>query len=212
MHTLFSDTNKTVQTLVTRLINNDPTLEEINCTQLNLDCVSSEKIFNALKHNIHIKKLKFLGNNSKGAIKSLAESIRTHQSLEEIYLGTNGLNDEEFFYLAHALKDNLSSVQLLDINSNEEISDISASHIAELIEQSTHIKKMDISFTNITDQGLQEILNTLEKNPQSSLYELCEPELLYRGYLTNNEVLTQKLSDLFNQKKNHADMNTFQLF
>ncbi|CAM4508665.1 MAG: hypothetical protein LEGION0403_FIIPPAGN_00618 [Legionella sp.] len=202
MHTLFSVKNDTVQTIVTRLTANDPTLEVVKCGQLSLDSALSKEIFNALKYSTHVKKLEFLGNNSKGAIKFLAESIKTHQSLEEIYLGTNGLDDEEFFYLFDSLKENLSSVQLLDINCNEGITDVSAHHIAELITKYTPIKKMDISSTSITDEGLQEILNTLEQNPESSLLELCEPDILNLGYLAQNEELTQKLSAYFSTKQN----------
>lgn len=97
MFTLFSVKNDTVQTIVTRLTANDPSLEVVKCGQLRLDSESSREIFSALKYSTHVKKLEFLGNNSKGAIKFLGESIRRHQSLEEIYLGTNGLDDEDFF-------------------------------------------------------------------------------------------------------------------
>lgn len=206
MHTLFSVKNDPVQTIINRLTANDPTLKEVKCGQLSLDSASSREIFSALKYSTHVKTLEFLGNNSKGAIKFLAESIRAHQSLEEIYLGTNGLDDEEFFYLYDSLKENLSSVQLLDVNTNEGITDVSAHHIAELIEKSTHIKKMEISFTSITDMGLQEILNTLEKNPASPLLELCEPDILNFGLLTQNEELAQKLSDFFSKKQNSISM------
>ncbi|MGC1182613.1 hypothetical protein [Legionella sp.] len=207
MHTLFSVKNDPKQTIVNRLTVNDPTLQVVKCGQLSLDSASSGEIFSALKYSNHVKKLEFLGNNSKGAIKFLAESVRAHRSLEEIYLGTNGLDDEEFCYLLDSLKDNLSSVQLLDINSNEGITDVSAHHIAELIEKSTHIKKIDISYTSITDEGLQKILNTLEKNPGSSLLELCEPDILNLGFLTQNRELIQKLSDFFSTKHNSPSMN-----
>jgi Ran GTPase-activating protein (RanGAP) involved in mRNA processing and transport len=206
MHTLFSIKNDPVQSIIIRLTANDPTLQVVKCGQLSLDSASSREIFSALKYSTHVKKLEFLGNNSKGAIKFLAESIRAHQSLEEIYLGTNGLDDEEFFYLYDSLKANLSSVQLLDVNTNEGITDVSAHHIAELIEKSTHIKKMEISFTCITDKGLHEILNTLERNPASPLLELCEPDILNFGLLTQNEELAQKLSDLFSTKQNSISM------
>ncbi|MFA5960013.1 MAG: hypothetical protein WC785_05805 [Tatlockia sp.] len=207
MHTLFSVKNNPVQAIITRLTANDPTLQVVKCGQLSLDFASSREIFSALQYSTHVKKLEFLGNNSKGAIKFLAESIRTHQSLEEIYLGTNGLDDDDFFYLCDSLKENLSSVQLLDVNSNEGITDVSAHYISELIEKSTHIKKMDISFTSITDEGIQEILTTLENNSESSLLELCEPDILSNGFLTQNEELTQKLSDFFSTKQNSASRN-----
>ena len=206
MDNLFSVKNDSVSTIVTKLTKNDPSLTVVQCGQRGLDCASSQRIFSALKHSTHVKKLEFLGNHSKGAIKFLAESIKTHQSLEEIYLGTNGLDNAEFSHLVNVLKENQSSVQLLDVNSNKKITDLSAPHIAELIEKSTCIKKLDISYTGITDEGLQEILNTLEKNPESSLLELCEPDILNHGYLTQNEEFTQRLSHCFSTKKNSASM------
>ncbi|MGC1182036.1 hypothetical protein [Legionella sp.] len=207
MHTLFSIKNDTVQTIVNRLTANDPTLDVVKCSQLGLDFASSREIFSALKHSTHVKKLEFLGNNSKGAIKFLAESIKNHQSLEEIYLGANDLDDEEFRHLFNSLKENSSSVRLLDVNSNDGITNVSAAYIAELIEKSIPIKRIDLTLTNITDEGFEKILNALEKNPESSLLELCEPFILNLGFLTPNEELIQKLNDFFSAKQNSMTMN-----
>ena len=200
MHNFFSSQNDDVHSIISRLNSNDPTFHKVECGQLGLDPETSRTIFAALKYNTHVKTIEFLGNNSKGAIKILADSIRCHQSLEEIYLGTNGLDDEEFYYLSESLKENWSSVQLLDINSNIGITDISASYIAELLEQSTHIQKIDLSFTNITDVGLQQIINALEKNHQSPLLELCDQDVFNHGYLTKNEDLIQKFNNFINAK------------
>lgn len=49
MHQFFRDTENTVQTIVSRLAANDPTLEEVDCSQLNLNPLLSKSIFIALR-------------------------------------------------------------------------------------------------------------------------------------------------------------------
>lgn len=201
MHQFFSPTELAVQTIVTRLFANDPTLKTVECAQLHLDSIQSKAIFTALKHSTHVKRLEFLDNRPGEAIKDLAEVIKEHKSLEEVYLGANGLGDHELFYLTASLQENLSSVQLLDVNSNQGITDKGASYIAELLKNATHIIKMEISFTSITDVGLKDIVQALENNPESSLLELCEPDLLSHGFLTRDGELIQQFTELFDMKR-----------
>ncbi len=52
---------------------------------------------------------------------------------------------------------------------------------------------------------LSDILKALENNPKSSLSELREPELLSHGFLTQDEELTKKFSDLFNAKQSNTN-------
>ncbi|MBA2652254.1 MAG: hypothetical protein H0U73_08310 [Tatlockia sp.] len=206
MYSFFNTTEGIVEGYVNRLVENDKTLETVDCSQLNLDSLFSKAIFTAIKQSNHLKILKFLGNKPGEAIRDLAESIKKHQSLQEIYLGTNGLNDQEFSYLTDVLIENQSTVQLLDINYNEGITDESVPNIVALIEKCTHLKKLEISSTKITDDGLKMILQALENNPQSPLLELCEPDILNFGFLTQDKELIKKFNDIFNSKQNNNEL------
>lgn len=205
MHTLFCIKNDPVETVISGLANN--TLKTVKCGQLKLDSESSKKIFSALKDCTSVQKLEFVGNYSHEAIDILANSIKVHRSLAEIYLGDNGLDDNDLIYLCNSLKENQSAVELLDINYNQKITDVGAHAIAELIKNSTRIKKIEIYYTNITDTGLRIILSALKENPKSPLLEICDPYVLQAGHLTQNKELTQEFIDVFSAKENHIFVN-----
>lgn len=201
MPQLFSHHNQlNAEVLVNRLLANDPGLYDVNCHQWSLDALSSKAIFKALENNTHVEILRFFGNQSSGAIQQLAASIETHPSLRQIYLDNNGLTDNDFLHLADALRKNRSSVELLDISSNN-ITSLSASYIIELIEK-TRIEKLDISFNRINDDGLKYILDALEDNPETSLQELCDPDALNEGFLTQNRELIQGFQRFFSGRQN----------
>lgn len=193
-----------LDTMLNQLQTNNPSLYDVNCSQWSLNAASSEAIFKALKNNTHVISLKFLGNQSSGLIQKLAESIEMHPSLRHIYLGTNGLTDEDFSHLKDSLRKNRSVVETLDISFNR-ITDKSVKGIIDLIHCNTHIEKMDISFNSISNEGLKTILAALEEHPETPLVELCEADILNQGYLTQDSELIDNFNDFFSRQLNRIN-------
>ncbi len=152
--------------LIERLKQNDATLTSLNLRQKNLTSEESEEFFKALEVNKTVTKLQYLGNNSSGkAAIALCTMLMNNQTIEELELGTNELNNEDIVYIVKGLKQN-SSVVILDLNSN--LFD-SSEPIAELLECNNYIKEIELTNSNISDEGFSEIYKALQRNEHSSL-------------------------------------------
>lgn len=152
--------------IIRRLKQNDASLTILELRQKNLTSEESQEIFKALEDNITVTKLQFLGNNSSGvAALALSTMLRKNHTIEELELGTNEINNEDVKHIVCGLKDN-ASVVILDLNSN--LFD-AARPIADLLEHNNYIKEIDLTNSNINNDGFLKIYEALQRNEDSSL-------------------------------------------
>ncbi|WP_298628092.1 hypothetical protein [uncultured Legionella sp.] len=91
--------------------------------------------------------------------------LQKNQTIEELELGINELNNEDILHIVNGLKQN-TSVIILDLNSN--LFD-SAGPIADLLEHNNYIQEIDLTNSNINNAGFTEIYEALQRNKNSSL-------------------------------------------
>ncbi|KTC83139.1 hypothetical protein [Legionella cincinnatiensis] len=152
--------------IIRRLKQNDANLTALNLRQKDLTPEESQEFFKALEENTFVTKVQYLGNNSSGnAAIALSVMLEKNQTIEELELGTNELNNEDIIHIVRGLKQN-SSVVIIDLNSN--LFD-TAEPIADLLEHNNHIKEIDLTNSNINNAGFSEIYEALQRNENSSL-------------------------------------------
>ena len=152
--------------IIRRLKQNDASLTILNLRQKSLTSEESQAIFKALEENTTVTDLQYLGNNSSGeAAIALSTMLRRNNTIEQLELGTNELNNEDIIHVVSGLKEN-TTVAIVDFNSN--LFD-TAGPIADLLEHHRYIKEIDLTNSNISDDGFSEIYGALQRNENSSL-------------------------------------------
>jgi Ran GTPase-activating protein (RanGAP) involved in mRNA processing and transport len=91
--------------------------------------------------------------------------LKKNHTLEVLELGTNQLTNEDMIHIVEGLLEN-NSVTKIDLNSN--LFDKPKS-IAKLLEHSTLLKEIDLTFSNISEKGFKDILEAFQRNQHSSL-------------------------------------------
>ncbi len=102
------------------------------------------------------------------SIKSLGEFIKQSKSIEQILLSDTLVSDSHIEILTPYLNEN-TTFKCLDISSNKDITDKSIPLMMKMIETS-HIEKIRIYHTSITNQAMLEIplaLNALKHGANS---------------------------------------------
>ncbi|WP_419420444.1 hypothetical protein ACNVED_03850 [Legionella sp. D16C41] len=152
--------------ILTKLIQNDSSLTVVDFRQANLSSIQSREIFKALESNNKVITLKFLGNNSSDeAAIALGSMLEKNHTIEDLQLGSNEINNKDIVHIINGLKNN-DTVTSLDLNSN--LFDI-ADPIADLLEHNNWIREIDLTNSNINNDGFLEIKAALERNENSSL-------------------------------------------
>ena len=157
---------KRLADLILGLRENNASITVLNLRQKKFTAEESRELFNALEDNTTVTQLQFLGNNSSGeAAIALGVMLRKNHTIEVLELGTNEINNADLAAIVSGLKDNKTVVSL-DLNSN--LFD-AASPIADLLEHNNCIKEIDLTNSEIHDDGFLEIRDALQRNEESSL-------------------------------------------
>lgn len=155
-----------IDEIIQKLVQNDASLAVLDCRQMGLSGEKSAEIFKALENNTVVTELKYLGNHCSGdAAKALSSLLKQNHTLEVLELGTNQLTNEDMIHIVEGLLEN-NSVTKIDLNSN--LFDKPDS-IAKLLEHSTLLKEIDLTFSNISEEGFIDILVAFQRNQHSSL-------------------------------------------
>ncbi len=109
--------------------------------------------------NLKLEKLNIsgLGFGLEGA-KAFAKILPYFPCLKNIDLSGNGLNDEGITILVDALK--LSNVQKLHLDHNQ-LGLEGAEALAKILPHLSKLRKLDLSFTDLTEEAVSKILNSL---------------------------------------------------
>ena len=170
---------------------------DINNTSLDSKCVSI--LSEILKTNKTIKRLRLLFSSLTGGIKQVSDSLFNNKTLEQLWLWhVTGITDEDITHLSTMLSSNttLKELQLsncnitdngvryicegltknqtltkLHIGGNPQITSVSTSTIADLIQTTTSLTTLRLHNTSLNNDDIKTICTSLNKN--TTIRKLC---------------------------------------
>ena len=162
---------------------------DIEGTSLDSRCVSI--LSEILKTNKTIKRLELRFSSLTGGIKRVSDSLFENKTLKKLVLSNvTGITDEDMSHLSNMLENNtnLKEFQLrhcnitdkgvqyiykgliknktlteFDIRGNSEITSVSTSTIADLIQTTTSLKELRLHNTSLKDDDIETICTSLNK-------------------------------------------------
>ena len=178
---------------------------------LNSKCVSI--LSEILKTNKTIKRLE-LHSSLTGGIKQVSDSLFNNETLEQLVLyDVTGITDEDMTHLSTILATNTTlkvlylsncnitdngvryicegltknqTLTTLNIGGNHQITSVSTSTIADLIQTTTSLTRLDLDYTSLNNDDIKTICTSLTKNTtirelllSREHYEYCKKLVCY---------------------------------
>ena len=213
--------------LISKCLQNNPQLEQIDLYKSNLDskgmksiseslqnCTNLKKIdfynnqiadkgtkllFGSVKQNSSLKELNLASNKiGKGAIKYISEYLKQNPSLEILILSRNDIGDEGIKYLCESLIEN-KNLKVLDVNKNE-IGDEGIKYLSEFLKKNPSLEKIILSDNLFGDGGIKHLSEALKENT-----------LLHKIDLSYNQVRDQGMKHLSGSLKQNSSLKKLKL-
>ena len=162
----------------------------INNSSLSKKCLSI--LSEILKTNKTIKTLELVSSSLTGGMKQVSDSLFNNKTLEKFVLyNIIGITDEDMYYLSNMLLSNTTLKELwfsncsitdngvryickaltknetlttLNIGHNRQITSFSTSTIADLIQTTTSLTRLDLDNTSLNNDDVRTICKLLIKN------------------------------------------------
>ena len=188
-------------------------------TSLDSKCVSI--LSETLKTNKTIKTLVLQSSSLTGGIKQVSDSLCNNETLEELWLwNVTGITDEDMTHLSTMLATNTTlkvldlsncnitdngvryicegltknqTLTTLDIGRNHQITSVSTSTIADLIQTTTSLTKLYLYNTSLNDDDIKTICTSLNKNTTITKLYLPREHYEYCKKLDSYQVIKDRV-------------------
>ena len=184
-----------------------------------LDCKCVSILSEILKTNKTIKRLELYSSSLTGGIKQVSDSLFSNKTLEQLMLSSvTGITDEDMPHLSNMLVNNLKVLQLyncniddngvryicegltknpilttLDIGSNRQITSVSTSTIADLIQTTTSLIRLYLYNISLNNDDIKTICTSLAKNTTIRKLHLSQQHKKYCMKLENYDIINDRL-------------------
>ena len=192
---------------------------DIENTSLDSKCVSI--LSEILKTNKTIKRLELYSSSLTGGIKQVSDSLCNNETLEQLWLfKVTGITDEDMTHLSTILATNTTLKELylsncnitdngvryisegltknqtlttLNIGRNHQITSVSTSTIADLIQTTTSLTKLYLNNTSLNNDDIKTICTSLTKNTTIRKLYLSREHEEYCMKLDSYQVIKNRL-------------------
>ena len=190
----------------------------IEYTSLDSKCVSI--LSEILKTNKTIKRLRLYSSSLTGGIKQVSDSLFNNKTLEQLWLyNVTDITDEDITHLSTMLSSNTTlkvlylyncnitdngvryicegltknqTLTTLNIGGNHQITSVSTSTIADLIQTTTSLTTLRLNNTSLNNDDIKTICTSLNKNTIRKLY-LSRQHEEYCKMLDSYQVIKDRL-------------------
>ena len=194
----------------------------IKNTSLDSKCVST--LSEILKTNKTIKKLMLYSSSLTGGIKQVSDCLCNNKILEELMLSNvTNITDEDMTHLSTLLATNTTlkvlylsdcnitdngvryicegltknqTLTMLDIGRNHQITSVSTSTIADLIQSTTSLTRLDLDYISLNNDDIKTICTSLTKNTTIQALWLSSQHYEYYKKLNSYQVIKDRLKFL----------------
>ena len=188
-------------------------------TSLDSKCVSI--LSEILKTNKTIKRLWLFSSSLTGGIKQLSDSLCNNETLEQLVLSiVTGITDEDMTHLSTILATNTTlkvlwlsncnitdngvryicegltknqTLTTLNIGDNRQITSVSTSTIADLIQTTTSLTELRLYYTSLNNDDIKTICTSLTKNTTIRQLYLSREHYEYCKKLDSYQVIKDRL-------------------
>ena len=188
-------------------------------TSLDSKCVSI--LSEILKTNKTIKRLVLDSSSLTGGIKQVSDSLCNNETLEQLWLSNvTGITDEDMTHLYTMLATNTTLKELelsncnitgnvvryicegltknqtlttLNIGYNRQITSVSTRTIADLIQRTTSLIRLDLHYTSLNNDDIKTICTSLTKNTTIRTLYLSREHYKYCMKLDSYQVIKDRL-------------------
>ena len=192
---------------------------DIYYTSLDSKCVLI--LSEILKTNKTIKKLRLYSSSLAGGIKQVSDSLFNNKTLEQLWLSdVTSITDEDITHLSIMLSSNTTlkelyltycnitdngvqyicegltknqTMTILNINNNPQITSVSTSTIADLIQTSTSLISLYLYNTSLNNDDIKTICTSLNKNTTIRELHLSKQHEEYCKKLDSYQVIKDRL-------------------
>ena len=191
-------------------------------TSLDSKCVSI--LSEILKTNKTIKRILLQSSSLTGGIKQVSDSLFNNKTLEELELSNvTGITDEDMIHLSTMLATNTTLKELylsycnitdngvryiceglsknqtlttLSIGRNHQITSVSTSTIADLIQTTTSLTELRLYYTSLNNDDIKTICTSLNKSTTIRTLYLSREHYEYCKTLDSYQVIEDRLKFL----------------
>ena len=191
----------------------------ISDTSLDSKCVSI--LSEILKTNKTIKTLRLSFSSLTGGIKQVSDSLFNNKTLEQLWLlDVTDITDEDITHLSTMLSSNTTlkvlylnncnitdngvryicegltknqTLTTLNISHNPQITSVSTSTIADLIQTTTSLTELYLDYTSLNNDDIKTICTSLNKNTTIRKLHLSRQDEEYCKKLDNYQVIKDRL-------------------
>ena len=188
-------------------------------TSLDSKCVSI--LSEILKTNKTIKILVLYSSSLTGGIKQVSDSLCNNETLEQLLLyNVTRITDEDMTHLSTMLATNTTlkelrlincnitdngvryicegltknqTLTMLDIGHNRQITSVSTSTIADLIQTTTSLTRLYLNYTSLNNDDIKTICTSLTKNTTIRKLDLSSQHNEYCKQLDSYQVIKDRL-------------------
>ncbi|KAI3742742.1 hypothetical protein L1987_60436 [Smallanthus sonchifolius] len=163
---------------ISQLVKGSPNLEDFRCSSSRIGSAGGIALAEALKTSTLLKKLDLRDNmfGPKPGV-ALNHTLSTHLNLTEIYLSYLNLENEGTIAIADALKESISTLEIIEMAGNN-ITSEAANALAKCIISKKHsLTRINLSENEIKDAGAIVIGKALE----DAFERLCVVDLSSNG-------------------------------
>ena len=174
-----------------------------------------------IKSNKTIKRLELFSSSLNGGIKQLSDSLFNNKTLKKLALSNvTGITDEDMPYLSNILSSSTTLKELelrycnitdnglryicegltknqtlttLNIGSNRQITSVSTSTIADLIQTTSSLTTLYLYNTSLNDDDIKRLCTSLTKNSTILELYLSRQHKEYCKELHNYDVIKDRL-------------------
>ena len=217
--TLWSSSPKSTAVIINNL--NKCTVRKLDIDYTSLDSKFVSILSEILKTNKTIKRLELYSSSLTGGIKQVSDSLFNNKTLEELVLCyVTGITDEDITHLSTMLSSNttLKVLELyncnitnngvqyicegltknqtlteLDIGHNYQITSVSTSTIADLIQTTTSLTRLYLYDTSLNNDDIKTICTSLNKNTTIRELVLSRQHNEYCKKLDSYQVIKDRL-------------------
>ena len=196
-------------------------MKGLDIENTSLDCKSVSILSKILKTNKTIKRLELHSSLLTGGIKQVSDSLFNNETLKELVLyNVTGITDEDMPYLSIMLEHNTTLKELrlfncditdngvryicagitknrtltkLNIGRNPQITSVSTSRIAHLIETTTSLTRLYLHKTSLNDDDIKTICTSMTKSTTIQKLYLSKKHERYCKKLDSYEGIKDKL-------------------
>ena len=217
---LFSSSPESTAVIINNL--NKCTVRRLDIWHTSLDSKCVSILSEILKTNKTIKRLVLFSSSLTGGIKQVSDSLFNNKTLEELVLfNVAGITDEDMPHLSTLILSNKTLKELrlyncnitdngvryvcealtknqtlttLDVSNNCQITSVSTSTIADLIQTTTSLTRVYLHNTSLNNDDIKTICTALSKNTAIWTLWLSRRHEEYCSKLDGYEVIKDRLN------------------